>query len=249
MAVQNTLAPKKEQKKNEITYTSNGNQITLTPETVKNYLVSGDKDKVTTQEVAMFMNLCQHNNLDPWLKEAYLIKFGTEPATIVAAKEAYTKRAEGNEHFNGYDAGIILLNEETNEVNYRKGSFKLPNETLVGGYAEVFRKDREHSYRIEVSLDEYIGKKKDGNPTMIWRTKPTTMIRKVALVQALREAFPGNIGGAYIAEEIGLDEPIEAEFTEAPQEAQQNTQESAADQYEQQSFSQGGAADALFGNQ
>ena len=248
MAVQNTLAPKKNGKTNGVVYFSNGNQITLTPETVKNYLVSGDKSKVTMQEVMMFINLCQHNELDPWLREAYLIKFGSEPATIVASKEAYTKRAEGNEHFNGYDAGIILLNEETNEVNYRKGSFKLPNETLVGGYAEVYRKDREHSYRIEVALDEYVGKKKDGNPTMIWRTKPTTMIRKVALVQALREAFPGNIGGAYISEEVGLDEPIEAEFTEIPQEAPQSAQEPAPEQYEQQSFAQGGAADALFGN-
>lgn len=249
MAVQNTLAPKKGQKKNEITYMANGNQITLTPETVKNYLVSGDKDRVTTQEVVMFMNLCQHNCLDPWLREAYLIKFGSEPATIVAAKEAYTKRAECNEQFNGQEAGIILLNEETNEINYRKGSFKLPNETLVGGYAEVWRKDRGHSYRIEVSLDEYMGKKKDGNPTMIWRTKPATMIRKVALVQALREAFPGNLGGAYTAEEVGMDEPIEAEFTEVSQEVQQGAQESAGEQYEQQSFAQGGAADALFGNQ
>lgn len=249
MAVKNTLAPKKEQKKNEITYMANGNQITLTPETVKNYLVSGDKDRVTMQEIVMFMNLCQHNSLDPWSREAYLIKFGNDPATIVAAKEAYTKRAEENKHFNGQDAGIILLNEETGEVIYRKGSFKLPGETLVGGYAEVWRKDRDHSYRIEVSLEEYSGKKKDGNPTMIWRTKPATMIRKVALVQALREAFPGNIRGAYISEEMGFDEPIEAEFTEVTEETQQNAQEQEVEGYEQQSFAQGGAADALFGNQ
>ena len=53
MAVQNTLAPKKEAKKNEICFIANGAQVTLTPETVKNYLVSGDKDKVTMQEVVM----------------------------------------------------------------------------------------------------------------------------------------------------------------------------------------------------
>lgn len=247
MAVQNTLAPKKNGKTNGVVYFSNGNQITLTPETVKNYLVSGDKDKVTMQEVMMFINLCQHNGLDPWLREAYLIKYGSEPATIVAGKDAFTKRAEGNEQFNGYEAGIILWNEESGDIIYRKGSFKLPNEVLVGGYAEVWRKDREHSCRSEVSLDEYTGRKKDGNPTMIWKTKPATMIRKVALVQALREAFPGTLGGMYAAEERGVEEPIDVDVAEMSQEVQQNVQEAAGEQYEQQPFMQGGAAEALFG--
>lgn len=252
MAVQNTLAPKKEAKKNEIVFTANGSEVRLTPETVKNYLVSGDKDRVTMQEVVMFMNLCKFNGLNPWLREAYLIKYGTEPATIVASKEAFTKRAEGNINFNGYEAGIIVLNDETGEFVYRKGSFKLPGEAIVGGYAEVYRKDRDHSYRIEVSFDEYAGRKKDGTLNRQWASKPATMIRKVALVQALREAFPGTFGNMYSAEEQGVDEPIDVPYTEQPQqEAQQNeqTQTPVEEQYEQQSFAQTGAADALFGEQ
>ena len=248
MAVQNTLAPKKEAKKNEICFIANGAQVTLTPETVKNYLVSGDKDKVTMQEVVMFMNLCKFNGLNPWLREAYLIKFGNDPATIVSGKETITKRAEGNESFNGYEAGNILYNENTEDVVYRKGSFKLPNETLVGGYAEVWRKDRDHSYRLEVSFDEYAGRKKDGTLNRQWASKPATMIRKVALVQALREAFPGMLGGMYAAEERGVEEPIDVEVTEVHQEQQeqQRAQEPVEEQYEQQPF--GNVADALFGN-
>lgn len=245
MAVQNTLTPKKEVRKNEICFFANGAQVTLTPETVKNYLVSGDKDRVTMQEVVMFMNLCKFNGLNPWLREAYLIKYGNEPATIVAGKETFTKRAEGNERFNGYEAGIILYNENTEEVVYRKGSFKLPNETLVGGYAEVWRKDRDHSYRQEVSFDEYVGRKKDGTLNRQWLSKPATMIRKVALVQALREAFPGMLGGMYAAEERGVEEPIDVEIAEIPQE-QQNVQETMEEQSEQQPL--GNVADALFGN-
>lgn len=250
MSVQNTLAPKKEAKKNEITFAANGAQVTLTPETVKNYLVSGDKDRVTMQEVVMFMNLCKFNGLNPWLREAYLIKYGSEPATIVSGKEAFTKRAEENENFNGYEAGIILYNESTGDVVYRNGSFKLPNETLVGGYAEVWRKDRDHSYRLEVSFEEYAGRKKDGSLNRQWASKPTTMIRKVALVQALREAFPGTLGGMYSAEERGVDEPIDVDFVEQPQqkEAAQAGQAERTEQYEQQSFAQGGAEDALFGD-
>ena len=200
-------------KKNEITFIANGENVTLTPETVKNYLVSGDKDKVTMQEVVMFMNLCKFNGLNPWLKEAYLIKFGNEPATIVAGKESFTKKAEANPKFDGFEAGIIVLDNETQELIYRNGSMKLPNETIVGGYAEVWRKDRGHSCREEVSFEEYAGRKKDGTLNRQWASKPATMIRKVALVHALREAFPGTLGGMYSAEERGVEEPIDVEST------------------------------------
>ncbi len=206
--------PQAKTKKNEITFIANGENVTLTPETVKNYLVSGDKDKVTMQEVVMFMNLCKFNGLNPWLKEAYLIKFGNEPATIVAGKESFTKKAEANPKFDGFEAGIIVLDNETQELIYRNGSMKLPNETIVGGYAEVWRKDRGHSCREEVSFEEYAGRKKDGTLNRQWASKPATMIRKVALVHALREAFPGTLGGMYSAEERGVEEPIDVEVTE-----------------------------------
>lgn len=252
MALQNTLTQKKETKnKNEIVFNANGTQVRLTPDTVKNYLVSGDKDKVTMQEVVMFMNLCKFNGLNPWLKEAYLIKYENEPATIVAGKDAFTKRAEGNPNFDGYKAGLILTDDNMEELTYREGSFKLPNEVLVGAYAEVYRKDRDHSYRAEVTFEEYAGRKKDGSLNRQWARKPTTMIRKVALVQALREAFPGTLGGMYSPEEQGVEEPIDVPYVEQPQEEDQtNAQQPLVEgQYEQQSFVQENPADTLFGNQ
>jgi hypothetical protein len=54
-----------------------------------------------------------------------------------------------------------------------------------------------------VSFEEYAGRKKDGTMNGQWSKKPATMIRKVALVQALREAFPKAFGGLYTAEEQG----------------------------------------------
>ncbi|WP_269318659.1 RecT family recombinase [Caldicellulosiruptor bescii] len=75
------------------------------------------------------------------------------------------------------------------------------DEELVGGWAKVFRKDWAVPIEISVSLQEYIRKKKDGQPTRSWREMPATMIRKVALVQALREAFPEQFQGMYALEE------------------------------------------------
>lgn len=249
MAVQNSLTKGKTVNKNEVKVVANGEEFTLTPETVKAYLVSGNRDLVTMQEVVMFMNLCRFQHLNPWLKEAYLIKYSqNDPAALVTGKDAFLKRAEGEVNYDGFKAGIIVQDEESGEVIYRDGSFKLTGESLVGGFAEVFRKDRDHSFRAEVSFEEYAARKKDGSLNSQWLKKPTTMIRKVALVQALREAFPGTLGGMYSAEEKGVDEPIDVDMSEIPQEAHQTAQEPPADQYEQQPFAQGGAADALFGN-
>ena len=185
-------------------------EVKLTPSVVRNYLVSGNKENVTIQEVAMFINLCKFSKLNPWVKEAYCIKYGNEPATMVVGKDAFMKRAEANPNFDGFEAGIIVFDDEAGEITYRKGTMKLPHEQIDGGLAEVWRKDRTHSTRIEVSFEEYAGRKKDGSLNGQWSKKPATMIRKVALVQALRETFPAAFGGLYTAEEQGHEEP---EFT------------------------------------
>lgn len=212
--------------KNELVYMIGDTKITLTPQTVRNYLVSGDKDRVTDQEIVVFMNLCRFAKLNPWLKEAYCIKYGNEPATMVTGKEAFTKRAEENPLYDGYDAGIVVKTPD-GEIVYRKGAMRTREEEVIGGYAEVFRKDRNHPYRIEVSFDEYAGRKKDGTITKQWSDRPATMIRKVALVQALREAFPKMLGGMFVAEEQGLDEEIKVDI---PSEVvEQNVVESTAE--------------------
>ena len=245
--IQNRLNPNPpaQKKSQEVTFKVNGAEVTLSPETVKNYLVSGDKDRVTVQEVVMFINLCKFSGLNPWLKEAYLIKYGTEPATMVTGKEAFEKRAETNPHYDGDEAGIIVVQSD-GTLDYRKGTFYIAGETIVGGWAEVWRKDKAHSTRIEVSFEEYAGRKKDGTLNSQWAKKPATMIRKVALVQALREAFPTKLGGMYTAEEQGMIEPEftvvadNVEYTEQPVEAPEIVPEAVEEIPS--------AADALFGN-
>lgn len=118
----------------------------------------------------MFINLCKYAGLNPWLKEAYCIKYGNEPATMVVGKEAFMKRAEKTPGYDGFEAGVIVLSG--GEVIYRTGTLKLPEEEIMGGYAEVYRKDRSHPYRIEVAFDEYAGRKKDGSLNSQWSKRP-----------------------------------------------------------------------------
>lgn len=230
MAVNNSLAKKEPQgakKTGIVEYDANGVMVSLSPELVRNYLVSGNKEAVSINELVVFMNLCRFNGLNPWLKEAYCIKYGNEPATMVIGKEAFQKRAESHPAYDGSTSGIIV-ETESGDIEYRIGTFKLSSETVIGGFAEVFRKDRSHSCRVEVSMDEYAGRKKDGTLNGQWSKKPATMIRKVALVQALRESFPHNVSGMYTAEEVGQVEPVElpAEVPHDVRPEMQNPQES-----------------------
>ncbi len=154
----------------------------------------------TEQEIYTFLQLCKAQKLNPFLREAYLVKYGSSPATIVTGKETFTKRAASLPDFAGFKAGIIVLSAE--KIVYREGSFYTSAESVLGGWAEVYVKGRAVPYRNEVSVEEYEGKKSDGTPTKMWLEKKATMIRKVALVQSLREAFPDAFGGLYSPEEI-----------------------------------------------
>lgn len=188
-----------------VKYMTEAGEVQLSPEIIKAYLVSGDPDKVTNQEVVMFLQLCRYQKLNPFLREAYLIKFGNSPATIITGKEVFTKRAAAEEQCAGWQAGVTVQNA-SGEVVQRKGTMVLPGETLVGGWAKVFRKDWAEPFENEVSMSEYMRTKSDGTPMSNWKNMPATMIRKVALVQALREAFPDKFQGLYSPEEMPVDD-------------------------------------------
>ena len=65
-------------------YKANGEIVKLSPDTIKRYLVSGNGN-VTDQEIMMFLGLCKYQHLNPFLREAYLIKYGDRsPATMVS---------------------------------------------------------------------------------------------------------------------------------------------------------------------
>jgi phage recombination protein Bet len=175
-------------------------QPELSMDMIKKYVCP----KATDQEAFTFLQLCKAQNLNPFLKEAYLVKYGEEPASIVTGKDTFTKRADRLPQYDGFKAGIIVL-DNSNQVTYREGSFMVAGEKLLGGWAEVFRKDRSQSFRNEVSLTEYERRKNDTTLMPDWKTMPATMIRKVALVQSLREAFPDEFGGMCSPEEMPVD--------------------------------------------
>ncbi|MDU6534396.1 MAG: phage recombination protein Bet, partial [Intestinibacter bartlettii] len=161
--------------------------------TVKNYLVRGNGN-ITDQETLMFIELCKAQHLNPFLNEAYLIKFGTSPANIVVGKDVFVKRANRNEHFEGMRSGIIV--ERDGNLVEIEGSVKLKKDILIGGWCEVHRNDRKFPIKSSVALEEY------SKSQSTWKTMPMVMIKKCAMVTALREAFPEDLQGLYDSCEI-----------------------------------------------
>lgn len=213
--------PSKRSKPSQITNVSipesvRSKQISdLTQEDIKNYI----NPLATVQEAEMFLRLCQARGLNPFLHEAYLVKFSpNEAAQFVTGKETFTRRAENNPHVKGWKAGIIVRVKATDKtpagkIEKRQGSFKLPEEELLGGWAEIHRDDSMFPFVYEVTLEEYLGRKKDGTVSRMWKEKPCTMIRKDALVGGLREAVTSEFGGMYDPVEMN-GEVLEAVYQE-----------------------------------
>lgn len=192
-----------------VVYEADGEKITLTPSIVQNYIVGTDA-KITLPEFKFFTSLCKARGLNPFLKEAYCIKYGKNPAQIVVGKDAVLKRAIKNPNYDGMESGVIVQVKETGEITERKGTFYLrDSENLVGGWAKVFRKDWQHPTYCSVAFDEVAQKKSDGSLNANWSGKGATMVEKVAKVRALRETFVEELGGMYEAEEMGVDLPNE----------------------------------------
>lgn len=166
----------------------------LTFDDIKTYICPAAND----QEVMIFLKLCQARNLNPFLKEAYLVKYDqTKPAQMVVGKDHFTKKAEEHPQFDGYRAGIIV--EDETGYHELEGTFMGSKCKLVGGWAEVCRKDRKIPFKQTVMLREF------DKGMANWKTMPGTMIRKCALVQALRECFAADLAGCYDSSEMGID--------------------------------------------
>ena len=238
MTVQNSLARKSNE--SVTTFTVGNDTVTLSPSIVRNYLTNGN-GAVTDQEVNYFVHLCRGQRLNPFLKEIYLIKFGQQPATFVVSKEAFLKRAEANSQYDGAESGIIVLNKDGELIERKGGFFLKDSEQVVGGWAKVYRKDRKYPSDVQVTFEEYAGRTKDGNLNSNWANRPATMIKKVALVQALREAFPNDLNNLYTEEEQGdIQMPmVDTTPIEQPKPVQQNFQQPVQQQVIEQDIDLG----------
>lgn len=155
---------------------------------------------LTEKQVGQALSLIKGRNLNPLANEVYIVAYkkktgGTEFSLIVS-KEAFLKRAAQCKDYEGFEAGVVAVDSD-GVMHERKGAILLPGDTLIGGWARVYRKNFKVPVEIFVSREEYDKKQST------WDAMPATMIRKTALVNALREAFPEDLGNMYTEDDGG----------------------------------------------
>lgn len=203
---------KAEQNALSVSYDVLGTHIELDLQFVKRYLVRGNPDKITDQEIVFFMNTCKMQKLNPLVAgEVYCIKFGNDPAQMVVGKGAYLRRAFEHPDYLCKEDGIVVV--RGNDILQKEGCCLYPGETLLGGWCRVhfIRNGKERTAFKEVQLAEY--DKGQAN----WKSKPATMINKVAISQCVREAFPKDYEGLYSEEEMIASGAIPANYTIVPE--------------------------------
>ena len=198
----------------------------LDGETLRNFV--DPKHQASPQELQTLLAIVKNRNLNPFTKEVYFIKYGNNPAQIVVSKDAFMKRAEQNQNYDGFESGVIYENEQ-GELKTKKGVILPRKATLIGGWCEVYRKDRSRPVYREVELSAYNTHKN------WWQKAPGQMIEKVAIVAAVRDAFSENVGGLYTADEMEQAAPIDV----TPQETQEDVKARKMAQIEQQIQEQG----------
>ena len=181
-----------------VSYEVLGTHVELDLQFVKNYLVRGKAELVSDQELVFFMNTCRQQKLNPTVQgEVYLIKYSKDdPAQMVVGKDAYLRRAFDHPDYLYKNDGITV--KRGDQIVQKEGCCLYPGEELVGGWCRVFfeRKGKERSTFKEVNFSEY-------NKGMAnWKSKPATMINKVAISQCVRDAFPKDYEGLYSEEEM-----------------------------------------------
>jgi phage recombination protein Bet len=128
----------------------------------------------TEKEFELFLYTANKYQLDPLVKQIWCVKFAGQDAQIYAGRDGFLEIAHRSGQFNGLESGM-----------------KDPNTA----YAKVFRKDMDNPFYVEVDMAEY------NTNQALWKSKPITMLTKVAESQALRRAF--SITGLYSPEEMG----------------------------------------------
>ena len=155
----------------------------------------------TDSELALCVELCNRQHLNPFTQDVYLVKYGNAPASIITNYQVFNRRANKQPNYGGIDSGVVVLRD--GKVVKKKGSavYKIIGEQLIGGWAEVKFTDGKIPAYAELALTDYSTGKSN------WAKMPGVMIDKCAKAAAWRLAYPGEFRGMYVSEEMDQAQP------------------------------------------
>lgn len=170
--------------------------------TIKECFAKGLSD----QEFQVFVEIGKRCNMNPFLREIWAIKFGQNPASIFVGRDGYRKAAQAHPDYEHHEAHSVYENDELHYDNETGGvqhdfNFATNRGELVGAFAQVRKKGVFRPYFKFVYFKEYT------TGQSLWKSKPDTMITKVAECQVLKMAFQDLFAGTYDEAEQWEEKP------------------------------------------
>src|SRR5271157_1122716 len=148
-------------------------QTLVSQKVIEDYLFSSNT-KLTDQQKKLFIQIALANNLNPFNREIYAIAYGTN-FNVLTGYQVYIKKAEASGKLDGW----------TTESDGEKAVIT------------IFRKDFSHPFVWTVRRADF------ERGTNSWKSMPDFMLKKVAIGQGFRLAFPNELGSLpYLQEEI-----------------------------------------------
>ena len=134
-------------------------------------------------ELEMFLHICKHTGLDPFMKQIYSIPRGGQRTTQTSID------------------GFRLIAERTGRYSPGKESTFVYNEqNMIVSATSYVRKMTADGTWHDVAATAYMSEFRGSTP--FWTKMPHVMLAKVAEAVALRKAFPADLSGIYTTEEM-----------------------------------------------
>ncbi|MGX1262965.1 recombination protein RecT [Rossellomorea marisflavi] len=174
-------------------------------EVVVNSIAKG----ATNEELALFIQICKQNNLNPFKNHIYFIKYGNQ-MSIQVSVEGIQYLAQQRDDYKGVTVQLIHENDdfeigvdpETQELKIEKHSIKIPRGKVAAAYAIAKREGYpDKVVVIEANEVEHL-RTKSGSQ---WKTYYNDMFKKHALKRALKLQFGIDVDDATGAQEENID--------------------------------------------
>ncbi len=150
-------------------------------QTLLDYLTAfGLASQLTQEEKLQFIEVAQAFRLNPFKREIHVAVYGEgeyRRMSIVVGYQTYLDRAERAGQLDGWKAWVEGQGEDMKAL------------------VEIHRKDWHSPFIHEVYWKEAVQRKRDGSPTSFWTKMPRFQLKKVAISQGFRLAFPSELGG------------------------------------------------------
>lgn len=173
----------------------------------------------TDLELELFLHACKHTGLDPLMKQIYAIK-----------RWSQADQREVLSFQTGIDGYRLIADRTGKYAGSSDAIFEEKDGKPLMAQVTVLKiiDGEKCAFTASARWEEYVQRTRQMEPTSTWKKMPYLMLAKCAEAQALRKAFPMELGGLYTHEEMThLDSEWKDSLQRKPSEILADTEKQA----------------------